>query len=94
MAKAKKTFSYHWGSGEVAEEAQVEGRYHMPTIQLLKYHEGDAAGGVTVRFAHYSLRGRFGRSPLMMSYEEIEDMRDALRETPELRALLKRLVED
>ena len=77
----------------VAEEAQVEGRYHVPTIQLLKYTEGDAIGEVSVRFCHYSHSGGFRRSPLVMSPEEIDGMREALREAPELREILRRLVE-
>jgi len=91
VAKEKR-FSYHWGSGVVAEEARAEGPYHVPTIQLLRYTEGDAAGGISVRFCHYSHRGVFGRSPLMMSPEEIDGMREALEETPELLGLLRRMV--
>ena len=49
MSKAKRSFNYHWGSGEVAEEAQVSGEHHMPTIQLLKFTDGPAAG--TIRCA-------------------------------------------
>ena len=92
MASKGKRFSFHWGSGVVAEEAQVEGPYNLPTIQLLKYTEGNAAGGMSVRFCHYSHRGGFRRSPLMISPEEIDAMRAALEETPELLALLRRMV--
>ena len=92
MVAKEKRFSYHWGSGVVAEEAQVEGLHHIPTIQLLRYTEGDAAGGISIRFCHYSHRGAFGRSPLMMSSEEIDDMREALLGTPELLDLLRRMV--
>ena len=94
MEKTKRTFSYHWGSGVVAEQAQVQGEHHVPTIQLLRFDEGPAAGEKTIRFCSYSLRGRFQRSPLLMSPGEIEQMREALRETPELRSLLLRLVMD
>ena len=92
MVTKEKRFSYHWGSGVVAEEARVEGPHHVPTIQLLRYTEGDAAGGIAVRFCHYSHQGVFGRSPLMISPEEIDGMREALEETPELLGLLRRLV--
>ena len=78
----------------MAEEAQVSGEYNVPTFQLLKYTEGDAAGSASIRFCHYSHSGHFRRSPLMMSTDEIDMMREALKETPELRALLARLVED
>jgi hypothetical protein len=70
----------------------VQGPYHRPTLQLLRYTEGQAAGRWSIRFCHYSLEGRFRRSPLMMSADEIEAMREALDETPDLRALLQRLV--
>ena len=89
-----KTFSFHWGSGYIAEEAQVNGEHHVPTLQLMRYTEGHAAGSVSVRFCQYNHRGGFRRSPLMMGEEEIEMMRDALKETTELRALLQRLVTD
>ena len=92
MSKKARTFSYHWGSGYVAEEAQVEGAHHVPTLQLLRYTEGDAAGTVSVRFCHYAHSGRFQRSPLMMSPDEIDMMGQALLEAPELRELLRRLI--
>ncbi|PKB83040.1 MAG: hypothetical protein BZY88_02955 [SAR202 cluster bacterium Io17-Chloro-G9] len=92
--KKEKSFAFHWGSGVVAEEAQVETQWDRPTFQLLKYTEGEAAGGATIRFCHYSHEGRFRRSPLMLSEEAIDDMRQALNATPELRDLLRRLLEE
>jgi len=89
-----KTFSFHWGGGIVAEEAQVRTEHHVPTLQLLRYTEGSLEGQTAVRFAQYSLRGRFGRGPLIMAADEIGKMRASLRETPELRSLLKALVDD
>ena len=86
MRKQQRPFNYHWGSGYVAEEAQVRGEHHMPALQLLKY--------TSIRFCHYSHAGRFARSPLLMSPEEIDMMREALHGTPELRSLLQRLVAD
>jgi len=43
-----KTFSLHWGSGVVEEEAQTETPHHRPTIQLLKFTEGKAKGPLIV----------------------------------------------
>ena len=94
MNKHQRPFNYHWGSGYVAEAARVKGEYHVPTLQLLKYTEGEAAGKLSVRLCHYGHAGNFRRSPLMMSPDEIAMMREALHETPELRELLRRLVED
>ena len=76
----------------MAEEDRGEGEHHSPTLQLLKYTKGEAADNVSVRLCHYSHRGSFSRSPLMMSPGEIDMMQAALRETPELRELLIRLV--
>ena len=92
MNDKPRSFSYHWGSGYVAEQAQVESPHHRPTLQLLKYTEGEAAGQMGVRFCHYSHRGMFQRSPLLMSPEDIDAMHAALDGTPELKALLRRLV--
>jgi len=64
----------------------------VPTLQLLKYTEGEAAGNVSVRFCHYGHAGNFRRSPLMMSPDEIDMMRDALHETPELQELVEEVV--
>ena len=88
-----KEFSFRWGSGVVAEEAQVESPHHVPTLQLLRYTDGNAEGQVSVRFCQYGHNGRFRRSPLIMSPDDIEKMREALKATPELRRLLARLVE-
>ncbi len=89
-----KSFTFHWGSGVVVEEARVESPHHVPTLQLLEYTEGEAAGQVSIRFCQYGLNGRFRRSPLMMSPADVDQMREALRKTPELRRLLARLIED
>ena len=89
-----KTFSFHWGSGHIAEEAQVEGKYNVPTFQLMKYTDGPSKGAITLRFCQYSHRGMFSRSPLMMGIEDIVMMRNALKKTPDLLALMKQLVQD
>ena len=94
MSTKQQSFSYSWGSGYVAEEARVEGEHHGPTLQLLKYTEGEGTGSVSVRFSHYGHAGNFRRSPLMISPDEIDMMREALRETPNLGELLRRLVGD
>ena len=94
MQKKGKSFAFHWGSGVIAEEAQVETPWDVPTLQLMKYTEGEAAGSLNIRFCHYSHEGRFRRSPLMLSEEAIDDMRLALKATPEIRVLLRRLLEE
>ena len=81
------------GSGEIVEEASYTGEYHEPCIQLLVYNEGEAAGSFSLRFCTYNHEGRFQRSPLMMSEEDLEGVRQALAGTPRLREILRRLVE-
>ncbi len=57
MVAKKRWFNFHWGSGVVAEEARFEGEHHNPAIQLLSYDEGEAAGGLAVRFCFFNQRG-------------------------------------
>ena len=88
----EKTFSLHWGSGVIDEEAQVATPYHRPTIQLLKFTAGEAAGTYEIRFCHYDHQGRFQRSPLIIAEDDLPALRKALQETPKLRQLLGRLI--
>lgn len=85
-------FEMHWGSGQIVEEATWTGPHHEPTIQLMRYDDGEAAGSVTVRFCSYNHNGQFQRSPLMVGEEAIAGLREALRQTPQLRKLLRSLV--
>ena len=86
-----RPFSMHWGSGLIVEEASYVGEHHVPAIQLMRYDDGPAAGSYSIRFAHFSQRGAFQRSPLMISEAEIEDLRAAVAETPQLQRLLLRI---
>ena len=92
MNEAKKAFNYHWGSGHVEEEARIETPHHVPTIQLLRFTEGRQAGKTSIRFCQYNLRGGFMRSPMIIDTEDIDEMRAALDESPQLKSLLRRLV--
>ena len=87
-----KTFSLHWGSGVVAEEAQIETKYHRPTIQLLKFTEGKAKGSYEIRFCAYDHAGRFQRMPLIIDERDFAALRKSLKGTPKLRKLLERLL--
>ncbi len=91
--KVPRPFEMHWGGGEIVEEAACVGEYHEPAIQLMAYTEGEAAGGWSVRFCSYDHRGHFQRSPLMIGEAEVESLREALKDTPRLREILRRLVE-
>jgi hypothetical protein len=85
-----RPFSFHWGSGQIVEEASFAGQYVEHAVQLLEYE--DHPGSFAIRFCYYSLDGRFQRSPMMLDSEDsLEGMRGALKDTPRLRALLKKL---
>src|SRR2546430_6258312 len=90
--RTMKTFSLHWGSGVIEEEAQIETPYHRPTVQLLKFTHGAAAGSYEIRLCHYDLKGRFQRSPLIVDAADIPRLGRALKRTPKLRRLLGRLL--
>jgi hypothetical protein len=84
-----RRFDFHWGGGEIVEEAAYAGRYTEPAIQLLAYD----GGSYGIRFCYYSHDGRFQRSPMMIdSAESLAGLRAALKNTPKLRAMLKKLV--
>ena len=87
-----RTFQLHWGSGIIAEEVQIATAYHRPTLQLLKFTDGEAAGTYEIRFCHYDHRGRFQRSPLIIDEKDIPALRAALKTAPALRRLLGRLL--
>ncbi len=91
-APKRKRFSLHWGSGIVEEEIQISGQYHRPTIQLLKFLEGEAAGTYEIRFCHYDHNGRFQRSPLIIDVNDLERLGKELENAPKLTRFLTQLV--
>jgi hypothetical protein len=82
----------HWGSGVIEEEVRTRGPYHCPAIQLLRFTAGEAAGTREIRFCYYDHSGRFQRSPLIVSEDDIAQLRRALDQAPALRQMLLRLV--
>ena len=92
MDKKIKKFSLAWGGGIVEEEVQVATEYHVPTIQLLKFTEGEAKGTYEIRFCHYNHEGGFQRSPLIIDKKDIPKIRQALEKTPKLKKMLQKLV--
>ena len=87
-----KTFTLHWGTGVIAEEAQIATEHHRPTIQLLEFTAGPAKGTREIRFCFYDHRGRFQRSPLIIDEGDLPALRRALDATPRLKRLLAKLV--
>ncbi len=92
MSKQPQKFSLHRGSGIVEEEAQIQCEYHIPTIQLLKFTDGEAKGTYEIRFCHYNHEGRFQRSPLILDARDGPRMKQALEKTPKLKKLLAQMV--
>ena len=87
--KLPRPFEMHWGKDQIVEEVSCVAERHEPAIQFLQYEDGSES----IRFCYYDLRGRFQRSPLMMSREEIDELRGSLAHAPRIRELLRRLVE-
>lgn len=85
-----RPFSFHWGSGNVVEEAWMVGQWNEPAIQLLEYEDGS----LTIRFCAYTHTGGFQRSPLMLDEKDIGDLRASLQDCPRLRRLLASLATD
>ena len=89
--KVPRPFKMHWGSGQIVEEASFESEYTAPAIQLMQYDEGEAAGTRSIRFCHFSHRGHFQRSPMIISESDVEALREAVAKTPQLQRLLLRI---
>ena len=83
-----RPFELHWGKGNIVEEATYAGEHHEPSIQLLEFEDGS----LSMRFCYYDHAGRFQRSPLIVSDDEMAGLNKALAGTPRLRSLLQRMV--
>jgi hypothetical protein len=59
----------------------------------MEYTEGERRDR-SIRFCSFNHRGAFQRSPLILSEENVDDMREALKKTPRLREILRRMVEN
>lgn len=84
-----RPFSFHWGGGQIVEEATFASEWNEPTVQLLEYEDGS----VTLRFCSYTHRGQFQRSPFMIDGKEMDALKAAIKQAPRLRALLKKMVD-
>jgi hypothetical protein len=85
-----RPFAFHWGGGQIVEEASYIGQHTEIAIQLLEYD--GRPGSYGIRFCYYNLDGRFQRSPMMIDSENsFEGLRAALKDTPKLREMLGKL---
>lgn len=87
-----RPFAMHWGSGQIVEEATCSSEHKQPSIQLMEYTDGEAAGGWSVRFCYYSPQGRFQRGPMMIDEGDVQGLRESLQSAPRLRQILSDLL--
>jgi hypothetical protein len=92
--KIPRPFQYPWGGGQIVEEASAVREHSEPTLQLLEFQGDDHDGYLMVRFCSYTPTGAFRRHPMLAGADDIAQLREALKETPRLRALLAELVRD
>lgn len=79
-----RRFKMPWGEGQIIEEAFIVSEFHKPTIQLMKFDDG----GYTIRFASYSHKGMFQRSPLMVNAKDLVRLGTEIKKMPKLKKLL------
>ena len=75
-----------WGNGMIVDEASITSEYHEPTIQLLKFDNGDKV----IRFCSYN-KGRFSRSPLMIDEKDLRKFGNAIKKKKNISKLILRL---
>ncbi len=92
--RVPRAFNLPWGSGQITEEAHIEGGLHQPALQLLKYELGEKKGQTAIRFVAYDEEGHMEQRPLIVNEREVATLRKEIARSPRLKALLKRLVED
>ncbi len=86
MRKVPRPFKMPWGKGMVVEEVSITSKFHEPTIQLLKFENGDKA----IRFCSYN-KGRFNRSPLIIDKKDLRRLRSEIVKGKEIRKLISQL---
>ncbi len=62
--------------------------FHEPTIQLLAFDDGSRS----LRFCVYH-KSSFERMPLIISEEHVQALAKEVRKSPQIRRLLKKLVD-
>jgi hypothetical protein len=72
----------------IVEEASTMTPYHEPPIQLLAFDGGTKS----LRFCAYH-GSSFSRMPLIGSEEYLEGLAKEVRKSPQIRTLLKKLVD-
>jgi hypothetical protein len=86
MRKIPRSFKMPFGSGMIVEEASIISKYHEPTIQLLKFDNGDKV----IRFCSYN-KGTFSRSPLMIGEKDLRKLGNVIKKKKDISKLISRL---
>ena len=86
MRKIPRPFKMPFGSGKIVGEASITSKYHEPTIQLLKFDNGNKV----IRFCSYN-KGKFSRSPLMIDEKELRKLGNSIKKEKELSKFISRL---
>ncbi len=79
MRKVPRPFKMPFGKGMVVEEASMTSKYHEPTIQLLKFDNGDKE----IRSCS-SNKGNFNRSPLMIDEKDLRKVGNTIKREKEM----------
>lgn len=61
---------------------------YRPTIQLLKFTKGEAAGSYAIRFCQLGAKKALMRAPMVIDASAVRDLKKALVGAPKLRKLL------
>ena len=86
MRKVPRPFKLSFGSGMIIEEASITSKYHEPTIQLLKFDNGNKV----IRFCSYN-KGRFNRSPLMIDETDLRKLGNMIKKEKDISKLISKL---
>jgi len=86
MRKVPRPFKLSFGSGMIIEEASITSKYHEPTIQLLKFDNGNKV----IRFCSYN-KGRFNRSPLMIDEKDLPKLGNMIKKEKDISKLISKL---
>ena len=88
LRKVPRPFDLHWGKGVTTEASSAITPFHEPTIQLLAFEDGSRS----LRFCAYH-KGSFARMPLIVREENLEALSKEVKRSPQIRKLLKKLVD-
>jgi len=86
VRKVPRPFKLSFGSGMIIEEASITSKYHEPTIQLLKFDNGNKV----IRFCSYN-KGRFNRSPLMIDEKDLLKLGNMIKKEKDISKLISKL---